>query len=556
MQPPDGQTAPIRLRAGPVVLYFDPEWAFARRFLVDGVEALRAVYAAIRTETWASVKPRLENVRVDQKARSFRVSFEAYCQQAETGVDFAWRGEVTGEVDGAITYSFEGEARAPMRTNRTGLCVLHPSGLAGQALSVEHVDGGVTKGQFPLFVSPHQPFFNIRALTHQVAAGVLAKVTVEGDTFEMEDQRNWTDASFKTYSTPLAIPRPHHFAAGHRVRQSVRFELLGRAPAYLPAKPPMVVPLPEKATFLIPSLGVRWAPDAGELTAQEWDEVRDWKLGHLFVDVDITIGGWRESLGSGLAAAERLGVKALLGVVFTPNYQPALYELAGDIASWGDRLVAVTVATPDEPSPGSITLGLVRDALDRVAPHATIAASPMANFAELNRYRPPSDFAVSVPICPQVHAFDNESLFENIEAQASVLQSIAKFNPHPIHVGPITLRRGRQADERQGTDLCAAWTLGSLCALAQENSVASLTYHEHAGINGVLGTPTSQVFAALARASGIAPVQGQSSQVAAMAAFFPHKRRGLLLANLTRDIVNLTLEHQEIGLGPFAFRAL
>ena len=29
-----------------------------------------------------------------------------------------------------------------------------------------------------------------------------------GETFEMEDQRNWTDASFKTYCTPLSLPYP------------------------------------------------------------------------------------------------------------------------------------------------------------------------------------------------------------------------------------------------------------------------------------------------------------------------------------------------------------
>ena len=32
----------------------------------------------------------------------------------------------------------------------------------------------------------------------------------EGELFELEDQRNWTDASFKTYPTPVALsdPRP------------------------------------------------------------------------------------------------------------------------------------------------------------------------------------------------------------------------------------------------------------------------------------------------------------------------------------------------------------
>ena len=37
----------------------------------------------------------------------------------------------------------------------------------------------------------------------------------------MEDQRNWTDASFKTYCTPLARPFPVPVQAGDRVDQRV-----------------------------------------------------------------------------------------------------------------------------------------------------------------------------------------------------------------------------------------------------------------------------------------------------------------------------------------------
>src|SRR5262249_61927265 len=40
--------------------------------------------------------------------------------------------------------------------------------------------------------------------------------------FETEDQRNWTDASFKTYSTPLALGFPHRAEPGRRMRQVVR----------------------------------------------------------------------------------------------------------------------------------------------------------------------------------------------------------------------------------------------------------------------------------------------------------------------------------------------
>ena len=36
----------------------------------------------------------------------------------------------------------------------------------------------------------------------------------------MEDQRNWTDASFKTYSTPLSEPIPVTVKAGTRISQA------------------------------------------------------------------------------------------------------------------------------------------------------------------------------------------------------------------------------------------------------------------------------------------------------------------------------------------------
>ena len=59
-------------------------------------------------------------------------------------------------------------------------------------------------------MSPHQPFLDIRAIRHEIAPGRALEVRFEGEWFEMEDQRNWSDASFKTYSTPLsrALPAP------------------------------------------------------------------------------------------------------------------------------------------------------------------------------------------------------------------------------------------------------------------------------------------------------------------------------------------------------------
>ena len=56
---------------------------------------------------------------------------------------------------------------------------------------------------------------------HEIAPGTWATCTMEGDAFEMEDQRNWSDASYKTYVRPLARPWPYTLPKGEPVAQSV-----------------------------------------------------------------------------------------------------------------------------------------------------------------------------------------------------------------------------------------------------------------------------------------------------------------------------------------------
>ena len=61
-------------------------------------------------------------------------------------------------------------------TNRTGFVVLHPlKGVAGCPVEILHVDGRKVKDEFPAVVNPVQPFYDIRALSHEVVPGVWAK---------------------------------------------------------------------------------------------------------------------------------------------------------------------------------------------------------------------------------------------------------------------------------------------------------------------------------------------------------------------------------------------
>src|SRR5262249_42243488 len=104
---------------------------------------------------------------------------------------------------------------------------------------------------------------------------------------------------------------------------------------------------------------------------------------------------------------------------------------------------------------------------------------------------------------PQIHAFDELSLVEALEAQAETVRSANAFcGATPLAVTPITLRPRFNAvatveeaateatlpwevDPRQMSLFGAAWTLGSVASLAP-TGVESLTYFETTGPRGLL----------------------------------------------------------------------
>jgi hypothetical protein len=209
----------LELRAGPLSMTFDPSNAFIRHMRWGGQELVRAIYGAVRDQNWATIPSVMANLKTEVGSDSFRISFDVVCR--ERAVDYAWRGTIRGEASGKVTYMFDGEARSNFQRNRIGLCVLHPiEECAGRPCMIEHVDGSREMGTFPKAISPEQPFFDIHAVNY----GAL-EIRFDGETFEMEDQRNWGDASYKTYSTPQRLPKPAAVRAGDQVRHEVTVRL-------------------------------------------------------------------------------------------------------------------------------------------------------------------------------------------------------------------------------------------------------------------------------------------------------------------------------------------
>jgi hypothetical protein len=476
-------------------------------------EILRRVYVAVRDRNWGTVPPALSNVRSDIGEESFHITYDV--ENVEGDIDFLWRGTITGDARGRVTFKMHGLARTSFMRNRIGFCVLHPMReCAGQPCIVETVDGQVDEGAFPDHISPHQPFSDIRAISHQVVPGVWAKVRFDGEIFEMEDQRNWTDASFKTYCTPLGLPFPVAVDAGTRISQSVTLTLTGEVKEDRAAESERCLwfAIDTSSSRALPRIGLGIASDGKTLSQEELARLRALNLAHLRADLDLSDAAYEEMLRRAAEEAAAVGVDLELAIHLSAD---AAASAAAELASLAELLGEVKppvcawlVFHRAELSTSAEWVELARQHLRDLYPLARFGSGTDAFFTELNRERPPTECSdlVTYSLNPQVHAFDNSSLIETLEAQAATAESARQFcGAVPLSISPITFKMRfnpnatapepaprpdelpSQVDERQMSLFGAVWTVGSLKYVAQ-GGVDSVTYYETVGWRGVMET--------------------------------------------------------------------
>ncbi|HET6438423.1 MAG TPA: hypothetical protein VFG59_10200, partial [Anaeromyxobacter sp.] len=435
----------------------------------------------------------------------FRLGFTASHRERE--IDFTWRGTITGERDGTVTYALEGQALTTFLKNRIGFCVLHPDTCAGAPCRLTHADGKTEEATFPEPIAPQQPFLELRAISHEVAPGQWAELRMDGDIFETEDQRNWTDASFKTYCTPLRLGYPVEIAAGTRVGQTISLRVPGARGAARQATPPTYALDLGGPRRPLPALGLGVASHGQPLEPQELELLRALRPAHLRVDLWPGRAGWESALRQAAAEAAALSAGLEAALVLSDAAADELRAVAALPPSLPAPIARWLVFHESEPATSERLVALARTLLSPACPGATIAAGARAYFTELNRGpRPTFADEVVFSVNPQIHAFDDASLVETLHVQRVCAQNAARLSSgKPIVVSPVTLKPRfnavatgpvpppapgelpDQVDPRQMSLYGAAWTLGSLANLAQSGAV-SLTYYETTGWRGVLET--------------------------------------------------------------------
>jgi hypothetical protein len=492
----------ISVRAGPLTAIL--EGGDLRYVTLGADPVVLRLYAAIRDRNWNTIEPKYLSYDVDRTDDGFTVRFTA--ENVGGDVDFEWRGEITGTPDGVITATMDGVARQDFQRNRIGWCVLHPMEVAGVAATTETPDGPV-EGMFPELIAPHQPFFDIQSISHETPGGGEVTIRFEGDLWEMEDQRNWTDASFKSYSTPLRIPYPVELRKGERVRQTVTIS--GRGVAAVGDEGEAVVPVTVDPTRTkpLPAIGFGVASHGAPLTDEDIALLKELKSAHLHVPLDLTKTEWREAIAQATAEARALGTALEIEASAGPD-GAGLRQLAEELARSKVAVARVLVFAAGTLDTTETVMTAAREAFAAAGVSAPIGGGTRGYFTELNRAANalPLDGmdVVGYTINPQVHAFDNASLTETLAVQPETVRSARAFvGDRELAVGPITLKppfnpnaTGPEAkpapgelpsavDARQPSLYAAGWLVGSLNALGNAD-VDALTYFETTGWRGLI----------------------------------------------------------------------
>ncbi len=487
-----------QLTAGPFTVLY--ENGFLRYLRYGNQEIIRMIYFALRDENWATYEAHIENEQFKLHENSFTITYDCFHRKNGTNI-FHWNALIRALPTGEVVFEIQGKALTGLLKNRAGFCVLHPiKETVDQPCKIIHTEGNTSSSVFPKYISSHNPFKYIRSMQWPVDNRWF-ELHFEGDAFETEDQRNWTDASFKTFCTPLDLPFPVALKKGDTVNQIIIFKPLTILPHIGEQK--IRQPRQVNQNYELPPIGIGASTETDELTPKAIALLRELKLSHYRIEVYPLTENWVTKLSIDSQNATALNLPLEVALRLTDQFATELEAFTLLAVQNRIHIKIIMLFSENKPVTNQAVIDFVPQLKEKF-PNIIFGAGTDYNFTELNRNRFNAtglDF-ITFSIHPQEHAFDDLSLLETIEAQADVVKSAQNIYPGlPLHISTLTLRRRfnpyatliekkilsntEKSDSRQVNTFAADWTERSIRKLTLSGA-SSVTVYQTVGKQGIM----------------------------------------------------------------------
>jgi hypothetical protein len=352
-------------------------------------------------------------------------------------------------------------------------------------------------------ISPEQVAAAIAGLRYCVN-GIDTEIAFEGDVFEMEDQRNWSDASFKTYCRPLSLPIPYRLSAGEIRRQQIHVRLAGEphgSAASAMARPEVTLELQPGAgnvPHIVVAIDESSIPDQA---AQICARTLNLRILQLRVTTDTALRVCEAASTLVFARPAEVELEIIVPAGADPEISLAKVAAACRNASLTvTRVLALPESylrsyRPSGPWPAGPAPQDILEHARRSFPGAEIGSGVLTYFTELNRCRPATALCdyIGHGVTAITHAADDRSVIEALEGLSHIYKSAGaladgrdyrlglvaigmRSNPY----GSGVMENGLQtriamagADPRQRGLFAAAWAVGAVAA-TEGHKVSSL----------------------------------------------------------------------------------
>ena len=459
-----------------------------RNVKYQGVQIIDLLYTAIRPLDWSTLK-------ADEYLADVQIVSSDCVITVKEIFDSALAAEtkITLSENNTFSVSYELKGLSENQLNRWGICFcLNTAEWMGssvrssgntyslpQNIAPQRVVDGVVQGLFPASNEMHFVAPDNRNL----------KVVSTGKVLEAEDQRNWTDNTYKIYSGSLSEPFPFLMCSGALWTQSASFEV--GVPNLTAADPTKILVHEIEA---LPSIGL-------QLNADPLLSPDDLQKAFVLLEIDhLRIN--EETLTS-----QKIATTAANGLIL---------EVALLSSNDGEALKAELLQLSERVPAGSRLL-VQREGRE------VVDEADLPRNESLNTYIPGTDAflvdlqndkksfgnSVSYSMAPTVHSFDTETIFKTLDTQQESIQFAQKFIAPRVFISPITFstrgnpHSGHSRDQRLTyaepemalhirTIEGAAWTLGSIFALASAGAFSG-TWHELFGEFGIIYSQSDSI---------------------------------------------------------------
>ncbi len=400
-----------------------------------GAALVPRVFFSVRDRSWGSpaIPMTYERTGDDGASPDNRIAFHG-CVEGYPLLVSGWIEPLSQ----ALIVSFRLKVDADVDVTRAGPCVLHYVLSAGQTITTD-LPGEGREVEVGADISSGRLTSGYRVLSYS-AGGTRLTIEFDGGLFEMEDQRNWTDNTFKSYTPPLSEPLPLHLLEGQVLTYSLRFqvETSARTPPLpvssgLPSKLTVRAPNPTSASYPLPGIGL--AHPGGPFSPALMSKLGELQPEFMHLLVELGDSHWKRRLRGDLLAVGRLGTKAVVTVDCPPKRGRDLRALAEIGAGYVDIAFLFDSGRPltsDELAEAG------RASFDGTG--IRVGSGTRGHFASLNLTGRVPDAAevVGVSLAAAAHDDDRRALTTGLGSYGQIFGQVRRMaGDREIYAGPM-----------------------------------------------------------------------------------------------------------------------